>query len=300
MNAGAQELVGAAPLAAAPAGSLDPWPTLRVVADDGVEELMFLHEGVGPREWTRPRAAVLIIPTIDAPARAYVTLAAALAKAGFHVARAELRGQGYSSAPLSTSSGYGELVERAIPAMVASLRRRWGKLPIYLLGHGAGGQLACLFAARGGFEVEGLIVVGCSGGDPWRERIAKFGRALLPSQPRARLLDWARAGRRLCGSERDWERALARVRLPILSLALAEDRESPRASVEALLARMPRARCEQVTVGGRQATHHGWLERPGMVVEQVCRWQRRPRNRTGPRVCIARELLPQAAGFSGL
>lgn len=302
MNVRVEELGCPAHVAVISPRSFEPWPTVRTLADDGVEELMYLHEPAraGVRGRSKP-AGVLILPTLDAPASDYVQLASALAGAGLYVARAELRGQGHSAASLSASSGYCELVERSIPAMISALRERWSGMPIYLLGHGAGGQLACLFAACGGVMIEGLILVGSSGADPLRERIAKLGRALLAGgRARARLLDSARSGRRLCGSDRDWTRALARVRLPVLSVTLADDRQSPRASVEALLARMPRARCQQVVVAGRHATHHGWLERPSLVVEQVCRWQRQPRNRTGPQVRIARELLPQAAGFSAI
>lgn len=294
----------AAPITGPAAGPIagpaaDPWPVLRVSAKDGVEELLFLHEGRRFGVQSKLRGGVLIIPTVDAPASDYVELASALADLGLDVARAELRGQGHSDVELGAGSGYCELVEQAIPAMCAALRRHWSGRPIYLLGHGAGGQLACLAAAGARLGIEGLVLVGASGADPIRERITKLGRALLSSgQPRARLRDWARSGRRLCGSDRDWSRALARVRLPILAITLANDRATPRAAVEALLERMPRARAEQLEIAGRHATHRGWLAAPTQVVEQIERWQRKPRNRTGPNVCIARELLPQATGFT--
>jgi predicted alpha/beta hydrolase len=301
MTSTAHELSYVNEIAAVARPAVDPWPVLRVRADDGVDELMFLHEG--RRFDVRPqlRGCVLIIPTLDAPASDYVELASRLAELGLNVARAELRGQGHSDVELGADSGYLELVERAIPAMCVALRRRWSQLPIFVLGHGAGGQLACLAAAGARLGIEGLILVGASGADPIRERIGKLGRALLSSgQPRARLRDWARAGRRLCGSDRDWNHALARVRLPVLAIVLANDRANPRVAVEALLERMPRARCQQVEIAGRDATHRGWLGEPGGVVGQIERWQRKPRNRTGPNVCIARELLPRAAGFTAI
>jgi pimeloyl-ACP methyl ester carboxylesterase len=286
----------------------DPWPALRVVARDGVEELMFVHEprprrqlaGARPRG-AGPTAAVLIVPTIDAPAGDYQPLAVALSRAGMGVARAELRGQGHSRAELGPGSGYAELIEQALPTMIASVRRRWPRSPLYLLGHGAGAQLACLFAAGWPAEIDGLILVDASGAEPWRERIAKLVRALVPGshQPRARLLDWARSGRRLVGSERDWTQALGRVRLPTLAFSLsapaphgrrAQARDLRLGATEALLARMPKARCTRRRLVDRRAGRAG-LAQGESLAEQVDRWHRQPRNRTGPRICLAAELL---------
>jgi predicted alpha/beta hydrolase len=176
-----------------------------------------------------------------------------------------------------------------------------------------GGQLAVLFASeattfcspadpRASTPVAGIVMV--AAGMPyfacWPARAAATiavgsqlaaltarllgyfpGQSLGFGQREARTLmrDWAltaRSGRyALRGAHFDYERALAGVELPILSVALERDEMSPPRAVEHLLAKMPRARITRwsyLPADGNPVSHNRWPRQPRAIVARIAAW----------------------------
>lgn len=115
----------------------------------------------------------------------YRPIAAALNKAGFHVAIGELRGQGQSSAKASRKSqwGYHDLASVDFPLQIAAAKKALDleeDHPMRFLSHSMGGQISCLFAARpeaGKYNLRAIFGVGA--GSPFRPTFSpKMGKRL--------------------------------------------------------------------------------------------------------------------------
>lgn len=273
---------------------------IRVVAKDGVEEVAFMHDS------RRARAAVLVMPAMGVEARYYEQLAEQLIFSGFAVARAELRGHGASPvrAGRGIDFGYRELAEHSMPALVEAVRERWPELPVIVLGHSLGGQVATLYASLPEAEIDGLVLVasgsvhhrGWPSGKQLRVLVGTQLYAMIARtcgffpgekvgfagrEPRKQMLDWAhnaRTGRwRLQGSERDWDRALARVSLPVLAMSLDGDEFAPHGAVDRQLAKLESAKIERVRFerdsSPPELLHHfRWAKQPQPIVESLVRW----------------------------
>lgn len=268
---------------------------LRVRAADGAEADLHLVMPSGTADrW------LYWLPALGVAARNYVPFAQALARCGIAVALHEWRGAGSSNrrAGARVDWGYRELLLADLPAGLPALRERAGDARVVLGGHSLGGQFAVLFAGLqpGGFER--LLLV--ASGSPWWRcfphprlmlaacfAVPLIARALgwFPgrrlgfggNEARGVMTDWARSGRsgryEVDGIDQDLEARLGEVSLPVHAWRFADDWLGPAASLDWLLAKMPKA-SRQVTVAdeamlGVKADHFSWMRSPGRMAALV-------------------------------
>ncbi|WP_448663981.1 alpha/beta hydrolase [Sphingomonas sp. CJ20] len=103
-----------------------------------------------------PRAIVAICHGFNAHGGQYQWVAERMVAEGYAVYALDLRGRGRSSGPRFFVERFDDYVAD-IAAMITLARRRDQDLPLYLLGHSAGGVAACLYAIEHPFGLHGLI-----------------------------------------------------------------------------------------------------------------------------------------------
>lgn len=269
---------------------------LSVRAADGANAQLLVQPALGP-------ACGLLywLPAMGMPARHYLPLAQALAARGISTAVHEWRGIGASDQRASRRCnwGYREVLELDMPAAMASVLSHVGNIPSWIGGHSLGGQLACLYASQHPKTFVGLTLV--ASGSPYWRRFAQgwaIGAGYVAAPVLAALLgyfpgrrlgfggneaqrliaDWARSGRRgvyaARGMRTDFESDLAQLDLPVLGIRLCDDWLAPAASLEWLLAKMPRAPVTRVVLArdvldGQRADHFGWMKAPAAVAAQI-------------------------------
>lgn len=111
------------------------------------------------RSWSPPgvaRALVLIIPGFNAHSGNYAWVAEQLNAAGLAVYAVDLRGRGQSDGERFYVDSFADYVMDAAAALEHA-RSNKPTLPTFLVGHSAGGIVACLFAIERPSELAGLI-----------------------------------------------------------------------------------------------------------------------------------------------
>ncbi|MBF6297874.1 alpha/beta fold hydrolase [Nocardia amamiensis] len=250
-----------------------------------------------------PRPVVVIVPGLGVPAGYYELFASGLAARGFDVAIGELRGNGDSRPkPSSTSTfGYHELVSVDFPAIFEVVRDQFPDSTPYLLGHSMGGQLGVMYAARIRGRLGGVILV-ASGTPYYRGYRGLSGPGMLVGtaaisltanlagfwpgdrvsmgfgrQSKVLISDWARLARTgrfvPVGADIDYEKRIARLKLPVLSITMTGDELTPPSSAEHLLDKLPNAevtRWRQPEALG----HNGWIRQYTSTVDQIEKWLR--------------------------
>jgi predicted alpha/beta hydrolase len=271
---------------------------LRFTAGDGASADLLLLSPPGPT-----RHLLYWLPALGVAAKHYLPLAAALAERGVAVALHEWRGLGSSDrrAGRDQDWGYRELLEYDLAAGLAAARAQWPDAPCLLGGHSLGGQLAALHASIDPAGAAGLVLV-ASGSPYWRcfrhRWLIRAAYVLAPTvadvrgylpgrrigfggnEARGVIRDWARSGRRgryaAAGMPVDFERRLATLTLPILALRPGNDWLAPAASLEWLLAKMPRSPRAVVALGadtlGAAADHFSWMRAPSPVADRIAAW----------------------------
>jgi predicted alpha/beta hydrolase len=244
--------------------------------------------------------AVLILPALGVPASYYNRLLKSLAKMGRSCAVIDLRGQGTSSVKASklVNYGYYDILTEDIPAAITEMNNLFG-LPVDLLGHSLGGQLACLYSALQDERVSGLIL--CTAGSvyyrtwPGLQKI----RVLISSQfarvyaraagyfPGAKfgfggdsfqklINDWGKqalTGRyKIAGSALNWEKELGDVTLPILAIHLSSDFLAPPGAVSHLCNKLVSASKKLYCIENPVLDHFNWLRQPDVFIEAIENW----------------------------
>jgi alpha-beta hydrolase superfamily lysophospholipase len=102
------------------------------------------------------RAAVAIIPGFNAHSGYYEWTGERLAAAGYAAYAVDLRGRGASDGERFYVRDFAEYVEDAA-RLVACAKASEPGVPLFLLGHSAGGVVACLYALEHQAELAGLI-----------------------------------------------------------------------------------------------------------------------------------------------
>jgi alpha-beta hydrolase superfamily lysophospholipase len=122
-----------------------------------------IERGDGPtlflRSWSPPaeaRAMVVIVPGFNSHSGYYALVAGELTAAGVTVFAIDLRGRGRSDGERFYVESFADYVADVSTAF-AIARARQPELPVFLLGHSAGGVVACLFALENGAQLAGLI-----------------------------------------------------------------------------------------------------------------------------------------------
>lgn len=272
--------------------------TVPILLPDGsiVPVSLFPGEGDGSAP------VVVVLPGLGIPGGYYRLFAEALVERGLQVVVGDLRGQGDSVPKPSSASAYGyqELVSVDLPAIFAVVRERFPAATPYLLGHSMGGQLGAMYAARIRGRLGGLILVasgspyhrgfGTTRGLPlyvgaaavavtssiagfWpgdRIGIGGFGR-----QSRVLMDDWSRFARtgsiEPSGADMDYERRLARLKLPVLAVTIEGDEYAPRGSMNNLLRKLGSADITAEHVE-EALGHNGWIRNPTAVADLVDDW----------------------------
>ncbi|WP_425394762.1 alpha/beta fold hydrolase [Corynebacterium amycolatum] len=249
-----------------------------------------------------PRGIVVIWPGFGMGARYYRPIAQELQRRGFCVLTSELRGQGNQTAVATRRHnwGYQDLASVDYPLAVARARKEFDhlaageKLPVYLLCHSMGGQIASLYLARPEADVAGVVMVGsgtphykCFTGNEYKRLrygapfmqvvsqilgywpagrldMAGYGR-----QARNHVVEWARFSRtgllRPRGADIDYAAEMPKVTTPALLLNCGGDRDCPEASAQALARMLPNsAKYEFIE---QRLGHNRWAREPQAVVD---------------------------------
>jgi acylglycerol lipase len=104
----------------------------------------------------RPRANVVLVHGFKSHSGFYEGPGRELARQGFAVSALDLRGHGRSEGDRLFVTSFGDYVAD-VDGTVALAKARHPGLPVFLLGHSAGGVVACLYALDHGSEIAGLI-----------------------------------------------------------------------------------------------------------------------------------------------
>ncbi|GLZ52154.1 alpha/beta fold hydrolase [Actinomycetospora sp. NBRC 106378] len=271
-----------------------------VTTADGATFVVRLTEAADPAA-----PVVVVLPAMAMKAKFYRPLAAALHAEGLAAATCDLRGHGESTPALAPGArhGYREMIETDLTAVLDALHDRLPDAPVVLLGHSLGGQVALLHTAWRPERVAGLVLVAVGTVHWWRfrtlrrrlevlgqvqwmalrSRLAGWwpGGVVVPlpvSGPVVR--DWARhclTGRyRPAGSRVAYDRALALLDRPVLSISLVDDPLGPTETVDALGWRLRAASVTRRHLGPDDGVaepgHFGWIASAPAVAAEVARW----------------------------
>jgi|SRR5215471_3463557 len=121
-------------------------------------------EGVGglkifTRAWrpaSKPRGVVVIVHGFNAHSGQYEWVADQLVSKGLAVHALDLRGRGKSDGERFYVQKFGDYVSD-LATFVTMVKTREPGLPVYLLGHSAGGVVACIYTIEHQAELAGLI-----------------------------------------------------------------------------------------------------------------------------------------------
>ena len=120
----------------------------------GESGLSIFFRSLRPKE--KPRAVVIIVPGFNAHSRYYAWVAEQLVAEGLAVYAVDLRGRGSSDGERFYVENFEDYV-RDVEAVVKVAKSREPNLPFFLLGHSAGGVVACLYTLDHQAELAGLI-----------------------------------------------------------------------------------------------------------------------------------------------
>jgi alpha-beta hydrolase superfamily lysophospholipase len=115
--------------------------------------------GIVVRSWrpaVKPRGVVAIVPGFNSHGGYYSWVAEQLVAAGYAVHAVDLRGRGKSDGERFYVDRFQDYVSD-VDVMLNAAKQRDPGLPIVLLGHSAGGVVACLYALDHQQELAGLV-----------------------------------------------------------------------------------------------------------------------------------------------
>lgn len=111
------------------------------------------------RSWRadeQPRGVVVIVPGFNSHSGHYLWVGDQLATRGLAVYSLDLRGRGRSDGDRFFVQEFSDYIAD-ISSLMKLVRTREPGLPVYLLGHSAGGVMACVYALENAQELAGLI-----------------------------------------------------------------------------------------------------------------------------------------------
>lgn len=244
--------------------------------------------------------ALLIVPAMGVAARAYDSLAQALAKNGISSLVMEHAGGPESSFEVGpkTDAGYGEVLGAAMLAR-DFLKTRYR---VHFLGHSLGAQLLVSGAGQLVFPDSKMIVI-AGGTVHWKAfsfpancgvylathaaKLISFTLGYFPGhrlgfgglQPKQLIVDWAQASRTgtFCSRGISLEINLHTVKNELLALFVEGDNMAPQSALNALVVKLTRAKVVFETVVPDRApkkmnAHFRWLKNPENVATRVARF----------------------------
>ena len=120
----------------------------------GAGGLNIFFRSLRPKQ--NPRAVVIIVPGFNSHSGYYAWVAEQLVASGLAVYAVDLRGRGNSDGERFYVNDFDDYVGD-VAAVVALAKKREGDLPLFLLGHSAGGIVSCLYTLEHQTEMAGLI-----------------------------------------------------------------------------------------------------------------------------------------------
>lgn len=110
------------------------------------------------RSWTAdsPRAVMVIVPGFNSHSGYYRWVAKQLVAIGFAVYAVDLRGRGRSEGERFYVGSFTEYV-RDVAGVATIARSRHAGLPVFVLGHSAGGVVGCAYAIENQASIAGFI-----------------------------------------------------------------------------------------------------------------------------------------------
>jgi acylglycerol lipase len=111
------------------------------------------------RSWRpggRPRAVVVIVPGFNSHSGYYTWVAEQFVASGLAVYAVDLRGRGQSDGERFYVQQFSDYVSD-VSTLMTLVKSRESGLPVFLLGHSAGGVVACLYTIEHQAELAGLI-----------------------------------------------------------------------------------------------------------------------------------------------
>lgn len=121
---------------------------------DGAGGLRIFFRSLRPKQ--EPRAVVIIVPGFNAHSGYYAWVAEQLVASGLAVYAVDLRGRGNSDGERFYVNDFDDYVSD-VASVVALAKSREPGLPLFLLGHSAGGVVSCLYTLEHQPEIAGLI-----------------------------------------------------------------------------------------------------------------------------------------------
>lgn len=121
---------------------------------EGAGGLRIFFRSLHPKQ--EPRAIVVIVPGFNAHSGYYEWVAEQLVATGLTVYVVDLRGRGNSDGERFYVSDFEDYVSD-VATVVAVAKSREPGLPLFLLGHSAGGVVSCLYTLEHQAEIAGLI-----------------------------------------------------------------------------------------------------------------------------------------------
>ena len=121
---------------------------------EGAGGLSIFFRSLRPKQ--EPRAVVIIVPGFNAHSGYYAWVAEQLAAVGLAAYAVDLRGRGNSDGERFYVNDFEDYVSD-VASVVALAKSREPGLPLFLLGHSAGGVVSCLYTLAHQPEIAGLI-----------------------------------------------------------------------------------------------------------------------------------------------
>ncbi|MFI6996926.1 alpha/beta fold hydrolase [Nocardia sp. NPDC050175] len=254
------------------------------------------------RQAADPTAPVLVcMPAMGTRGATYVPFAEALARAGFQVVVGELRGQGTSSVRVGrgTCYGYHEIVTRDYPALFHAVEANFPSAPRYLFGHSLGGQLGALYLGQQPTVAAGAILVGAPSCHyrswPFPRNLGILGGAhlalgigrlvgyfpgrrigVLGDDSTQLMRDFATQVRtgsyRVPSSALDLESGLAKVRMPVLAVAVEGDSMATARGVQTLGGKLANASVTHWNLlldTTNRNPHYDWIRDNAVLIERI-------------------------------
>ena len=123
----------------------------RVPSDDGLTIFVRSWRPEGPA-----RAVVVIVHGFNSHSGEYAWVASQLVTAGLAVYAPDLRGRGKSDGERFFVNSFGDWVND-VAKVISLAKSREPGLPVFLLGHSAGGVVACIYTLEHQSELAGLV-----------------------------------------------------------------------------------------------------------------------------------------------
>lgn len=121
---------------------------------EGAGGLSIFFRSLRPQQ--EPLAVVIIVPGFNAHSGYYAWVAEQLVATGLAVYAVDLRGRGNSDGERFFVNDFDDYVSD-VASVVALAKSREPGLPLFLLGHSAGGVVSCLYTLEHQSEIAGLI-----------------------------------------------------------------------------------------------------------------------------------------------